>query len=163
MKVFRRFGCPLCRYEAKLLSELKPTFEELGIELIGVGFEENRLGEFITGGFWAWQILIDTNLTIHNILELPKLEISRGLDDLVNSVTRNAVAKASRLKIIGDAKGDGFQMGGTFVFEKTTGKMLFAHRQTGAGNFPSFKELIKACGGDPNSIEEKYPRECLTQ
>ncbi|KAI9292788.1 hypothetical protein K502DRAFT_355798 [Neoconidiobolus thromboides FSU 785] len=161
LKVLRRFGCPLCRYESRILSELKDEFDELNIKLVAVGFEDVGLGDFLSGGYWDWQILIDDERSVHKALDLPKLPVSAGLKDLMSSATRAAIAAAQKAGISGDLKGDGFQLGGTFVVEKETGKLLYEFRQLGAGAYTSSKEIYEACGGDPDDIEEKAPEECI--
>ncbi|KAJ9057843.1 hypothetical protein DSO57_1004625 [Entomophthora muscae] len=161
LKVLRRFGCPLCRYESRLLSELKPELDALGIKLAAVGFEDVGLSDFLAGGYWDWDILIDTERSVHKALNLPKLPVSAGLKDLMSAATRSAIAAAQKAGITGDLKGDGFQLGGTFVVEKVTGELLYDFKQVGAGSYCSLKEIYEACGGDPDDIDEKAPEDCI--
>ncbi|KAJ9080386.1 hypothetical protein DSO57_1025595 [Entomophthora muscae] len=161
LKVLRRFGCPLCRYESRLLSELKPEFDALDIKLIAIGFENVGLNDFLSGGYWDWEILVDNERNVHTSLDLKKVPVSVGLKDLMSSATRAAIMAATKAGIQGDFKGDGFQLGGTFVVEKATSKLLYAYRQVGAGSYSSLKEVYESCGGDPEEVDEKAPEECI--
>ncbi|KAJ9052760.1 hypothetical protein DSO57_1031038 [Entomophthora muscae] len=161
LKVLRRFGCPLCRYESRLLSELKPEFDAMKIKLIAIGFENVGLEDFLSGGYWDWEILIDNERSVHTALDLKKVPVSTGLKDLMSSATRAAIAAANKAGIQGDLKGDGFQLGGTFVIEKGTGELLYEFRQVGAGSYTSLKEIYMSCGGDPDEVDEKAPEECI--
>ena len=42
-------------------------------------------------------------------------------------------------------KGDGMQLGGTYVIEKG-GKILFEHKQTGFGSHPKLSDLLSVLG-----------------
>ncbi|KAJ9089051.1 hypothetical protein DSO57_1016839 [Entomophthora muscae] len=162
LKVVRRFGCPLCRYESRLLSELKPEFNALNIKLIAIGCEDVGLDDFLMGGYWDWEILVDNERNVHTALNLKKVSVSMGFKDLMSSATRAAITAANQSGIGGDFKGDGLQLGGTFVVEKGTGKVLYEYRQLGAGSYTSLKEIYKCCGGDPDEVEEKAPETCIT-
>ncbi|KAJ9052756.1 hypothetical protein DSO57_1031034, partial [Entomophthora muscae] len=162
LKVLRRFGCPLCRYESRLLSELKPEFDALDIKLIAIGFENVGLEDFLSGEYWDWEILVDNERSVHIALDLKKVPVSAGLKDLMSSATRAAIMAATKAGIQGDLKGDGFQLGGTFVIEKETSKILYEYRQLGADSYTSLKEVYESCGGDPEEVDEKAPKECIT-
>ncbi|KAI9295636.1 hypothetical protein K502DRAFT_364833 [Neoconidiobolus thromboides FSU 785] len=161
LKVLRRFGCPLCRYESRLLSNLKPEFDKLGVRLIGIGFEEVGLQEFIDGKYWEWELFLDTDKTVHKALGLTKMSILVGLSDLLTSASRAAVSAALKLGISGDFNGDGFQLGGTYVVGAGEKGLLYEYKQTGAAIFPSIKSVFKACGGNPDNVEDMAPEECI--
>lgn len=161
LKILRRFGCPLCRFESRLLSELKPEFESMGIKLLAVGFEEIGFGDFISGGYWNWDILIDKERNTYSALALKRTPVAAGIFDLMSGATIAALSAAQKAGIRGDLRGDGFQLGGTFVVEKGTSKLLYEYRQEGAGSYASLKELFEICGGDPDEVEEKAPEECI--
>ena len=49
---FRRFGCQFCRLAAKEISALKPILDRKGIKLIGIGFDDIGLKQFLDRGFF---------------------------------------------------------------------------------------------------------------
>ncbi|KAJ9080390.1 hypothetical protein DSO57_1025599 [Entomophthora muscae] len=162
LKVLRRFGCPLCRYESRLLSELKAEFDALDIKLVAIGFERVGLEDFLAGGFWSWEVLIDCERSVHMALGVKKMSVSEGIQDLMSSSTRAAVSASVMGETYGDLRGDSFQLGGTYVIEKKSGSILYEFRQAGVGHHASLKEIYSSCGGDPEQVEEKSPRECIT-
>lgn len=160
LKVLRRFGCALCRYESRLLSELKLEFDELDVRLIAIGCEEIGFDEFLYGGYWDWDLYIDEEHSVYTALGLNRVTVGAALKDTMSITTRIALAAAQAMGIQNDIKGDTQQLGGTFVIQKGTGQMLYEMRQNSASNFCSLKELFEACGGDPDIIDEKAPGEC---
>ncbi|KAJ9074269.1 hypothetical protein DSO57_1007961 [Entomophthora muscae] len=161
LKVLRRFGCPLCRYESRLLSNLKPEFDRLNVRLVGIGFEEVGLQEFLDGKYWEWELFLDTERTVHRALGLTKMSIIAGLADLLTAASRAAVSAANKLGISGDFNGDGFQLGGTYVIGAGSAGLLYEYKQTGAAEYPSMKSIFSAAGGDPDLVEDMAPTECL--
>ncbi|KAI0218353.1 hypothetical protein L0F63_006056, partial [Massospora cicadina] len=125
LKVMRSFGCPTCRYEFKskfivaryesrMLANLKPEFgnklnpssdllDKLNVKLVGIGFEEAGLQEFLDGKYWEWELYIDTERTVHRVLGLAKTSVASGLAEIFTSATRSGASK-------GGAKGDKFQL-----------------------------------------------------
>ncbi|KAJ9090494.1 hypothetical protein DSO57_1001952 [Entomophthora muscae] len=160
LKVLRRFGCPLCRYESRLLSDLKPYFDELNVRLVGVGFEEVGLQEFMDGKYWEWDLFLDPSRSVHSALRLETMGLLQGLRDVASLATRMATAAASRMGLIEELGGDGFQLGGTFIITPTRG-VVYEYRQVGTGTFPSIKDIIAIVGGDPDLVNEYSPEECL--
>ena len=49
----RRFGCMVCRWIARDLSNLKGLLDQHGVRLVGVGPEALGLQEFLDGGYFA--------------------------------------------------------------------------------------------------------------
>lgn len=162
LKVLRRLGCPLCRYETRLLSELKPEFDALKIKFLAVGFEKVGLYDFLSGCYWDWEVLVDAERAVYLALDLKRMSVSAGLKDLVSSSTLAAIRASNRAGIYGDFQGDGFQLGGTFVVERETGKILYEYRQVGPGSYVSLKEVYERCGGDPDDVDEQAPKQCIS-
>ncbi|KAJ9052414.1 hypothetical protein DSO57_1034439 [Entomophthora muscae] len=161
LKVLRRFGCPLCRYEISLLSELKPEFDALDVKLIAIGFEKLELKDYLAGRYGDWEVLVDTKKEVYSALNLKKVSVSTVIKDLISSSRRAAISAAAQAGIHGNLKGDGFQLGGTFVIEKGTGELVYEFRQSSVSDFSSLKEIYQSCNGDPADVEEKAPRECI--
>ncbi|KAJ9089052.1 hypothetical protein DSO57_1016840 [Entomophthora muscae] len=162
LKVVRRFGCLLCRYETRLLSELKPEFDALKVRFLAIGFEDVGLYDFLSGCFWDWEVLIDTEQAVHLALGLKRMPMSAGVKDLISSTTRAAILASNRAGIYGDFRGNGFQLGGTFIVEKGTSRLLYEHRQSSPGCYVSLKELYSCCGGNPDDIDEQAPPQCIS-
>lgn len=49
----RRFGCMVCRWIARDLSELRGLLDQHGVRLVGVGPETLGLQEFLDGGYFS--------------------------------------------------------------------------------------------------------------
>ncbi|KAI9296742.1 hypothetical protein K502DRAFT_158414 [Neoconidiobolus thromboides FSU 785] len=160
LKVLRRLGCPLCRYEARLLSDLKPLFDDLKIKLVAITFDEVGLQEFLNGGYWEWGLYVDKEKLTHCALGLTKQSPSSAIADIFSIQGRAAIKASMGRNIKGNFKGDGFQLGGTFVIKKDAG-LVYEYRQSHAALYPSIKEIFKAAGGDPEDVEEQAPPECV--
>ncbi|KAI9296741.1 hypothetical protein K502DRAFT_323660 [Neoconidiobolus thromboides FSU 785] len=160
LKVLRRLGCPLCRYESRLLSELKPLFDDLGVKLVAITFDEVGLEDFLSGGFWQWGLYLDKERLTHSALGLTRTSAFTGISDLFTATGRAAIKAAQDKKIAGDFKGDGFQLGGTFVVRSEAG-LVYEYRQKTAALYPSIREIYQAAGGDPDDVEEQAPPECI--
>ena len=65
---------------------------------------------------------------------------------LLSSTVRAANAKANAEGTVGNMSGDGLQLGGTFVIEKGTGKVLFEKKQKTFADHPTTGELLAALG-----------------
>lgn len=160
LKVLRRFGCPLCRYESRLLSELKPDFDDLDVRLIAIGCENIGFDEFLYGGYWNWEIYVDEERSVYTALGLNSATVGEVIKDSVSLATRIALAAAQAIGIQGNVVGNSQQLGGTFIIHKGNGKILYEMKQTSGSDFCSLKELFEVCGGDPEVIDEKAPEEC---
>lgn len=82
LKVQHAPGCPVCRYEIRLLSDLKPSFDDLHVRLVGVGFEEVTLQEFLDGKYWEWELFLDPERSVPWALHLHGSPFARMLDRL---------------------------------------------------------------------------------
>ncbi|KAI9297353.1 hypothetical protein K502DRAFT_323339, partial [Neoconidiobolus thromboides FSU 785] len=65
VKLMRRFGCPLCRMEAKALSSYKPIFDKYNVKLIGIGFDINGYKEFEQGNYWDGELYLDQEKKVY--------------------------------------------------------------------------------------------------
>lgn len=50
--LLRRFGCQICRWQAKAFSELAPQLKERNVRMIAIGPERLGWEEFVQGHFW---------------------------------------------------------------------------------------------------------------
>lgn len=70
LKVLHKPGCKLCRYEQERLQALKPDFAGLNVRLVGVGFEQMDLHEFVGGNYLDWELFIDPDSCVAEALGL---------------------------------------------------------------------------------------------
>ncbi|KAJ9073861.1 hypothetical protein DSO57_1011977 [Entomophthora muscae] len=165
IKLFRRFGCPLCRLEAAKLSKYKDEFEKLDIKVVGVGFDELGLEEWTEGEYWKFDLFMDPEYSIYKNLELSRYGWVKGILTCLGSQEQRASQLARKEKVGGNMTvGDGFQLGGCLVVEKG-GKVTYAFQQEGYADYPLLSEIIESCGGDPSVIDKEddvISRSCAT-
>jgi len=126
----RRFGCQLCRsYALKLSNELHPILKKNHIGFIGIGLEKFGYEEFQNGNYFSGDIYIDQGKKAYQLLGLPYLGWFKGITDLFTRSTQTWNNETKKMGIQGNLKGDGFQLGGTFVLGPNDGKIWLAHPQ----------------------------------
>jgi len=135
----------LCRVWAKELSTLKPQLDAHNISLVAVGVEEFGVDEFVAGKFFAGDVYIDQDYGTYKGLGLGRVSMLQLPKQMLSSTFRNANAKANSQGIDGNMKGDGLQLGGTYVIEKG-GTVLYGVKQQGFGDHPPLSDLINALG-----------------
>jgi hypothetical protein len=111
---FRRFGCPLCRHGAQKLSLLKQVLDKNNVRLIGIGLEED-VGNFFGKNMFSGELFIDSSYASHKALQLKRKGIMQGFGVFDRRAWR-AFDLAGGLAY--NLKGDGLQLGGTFVVGK---------------------------------------------
>ncbi|KAH7421173.1 hypothetical protein KP509_13G044000 [Ceratopteris richardii] len=141
--ILRRFGCKLCRHYALELQKIIPVLEEQNVRVIGIGIEKLGVEEFLEGGFWNRELYIDNGKKIHHALNIKSVGVLSTVKMLYDS--RDAIKKASNVP--GNMKGDGRQLGATFVIAKG-GSMLMDFRQKEFADHPSLASILEACGVD---------------
>ncbi|KAH7431791.1 hypothetical protein KP509_08G066700 [Ceratopteris richardii] len=152
--ILRRFGCKLCRYNALELQKIVPTLEDHNVRIIAIGIEKLGLKEFQDGGFWNGELYIDNGKKIHNALSIKSVGILNSFKMLYD--IRDALKKAN--DVSGNLKGDGRQLGATFVIAKG-GTMLMDFRQKDFADQPSLESILEACGVD----RKDYPSNLNTE
>jgi len=148
----RRWGWKLCRVWATQLSTLKPQLEAHDIDLVAVGLEEFGVDEFFAGNFLKGDIYLDQDYATYKALNFDRASILSLPKQMLSSDVRKLNSEANSVGISGNMKGDGMQMGGTFVIEKG-GKVLFHHKQTGFGDHPKLTDLLSALGLNAEKVE----------
>eukprot|EP00250_Pteridium_aquilinum_P035202 c8865_g1_i1 orf=109-831(+) len=146
--ILRRFGCKLCRANALELQKIVPTLEAHNVRVVAVGIEKLGVEEFQQGGFWNRELYIDNGKKIHQALSIKSVGVL-GTAKMLYDV-RDALKKASNVP--GNLKGDGRQLGATFVIAKG-GTMLMDCRQKDFADHPSSQSILEACGVD----EKNFP------
>ncbi|MCO5599569.1 hypothetical protein L7F22_053675 [Adiantum nelumboides] len=139
--ILRRFGCKLCRHNALELQKITPTLEAHNVRVVAVGIEKLGLEEFQQGGFWNRELYIDNGKKIHQALSIKSVGILSTAKMLFD--VKDALKKAN--DVPGNLKGDGRQLGATFVIAKG-GTMLMDFRQKDFADHPSSQSILEACG-----------------
>jgi prostamide/prostaglandin F2alpha synthase len=151
--VLRRFGCQLCRGNAVVMSRMLPQLEANNIRLVGIGIEKLGLEEFEEGGYWKGELYIDHGKKIHKALELKSVSIVSALMMIfANKAVKDAAQKTKDTP--GNFKGDGRQLGATFVVGKG-GEMLLDFRQRDFADQPSTVSILDALGLDSSDVKEE--------
>jgi prostamide/prostaglandin F2alpha synthase len=126
----RRFGCQLCRsYALKLSNELQPILKKNNIGLVGIGLERLGLEEFQSGNYFSGDLYIDQGKKAYQILGLPYLGWLKGITEVFSRSTKAWNDETKKMGVQGNLKGDGFQLGATYVLGKNDGKVWLAHPQ----------------------------------
>ncbi|KYR01267.1 hypothetical protein DLAC_02390 [Tieghemostelium lacteum] len=145
LAVFRRFGCLVCRLQALELSSLKSRFDQMGITLIGIGFDPDGLDEFIEGKFFAGEIYIDKARAVHRALSLKRLGF---WDSAVGFTDPRLLAYRKKAKEIGmpsNFKGDGLQLGATIVLGPKPQSAHYDFRQRSFTDLFDINLILQAC------------------
>ena len=126
----RRFGCQLCRsYALKLSEELHPILKKNHIGFVGVGLERFGLEEFQQGKFFSGDLYIDQGKKAFQALNLPDLGWIKGITSLFSSSTQSWNDQTKKMGVQGNLRGDGFQLGATYVLGANDGKVWLSHPQ----------------------------------
>ncbi|CAF1121976.1 unnamed protein product [Rotaria sordida] len=142
---FRRFGCQLCRsYALKLSNELHSILKKNNIGFIGIGLEKFGLEEFQAGNYFSGDLYIDQGKKAYQILSLPYLGWIKGITTLFTRSTKLWNDETNKMGVQGNLKGDGFQLGATYVVGPKDGKIWLAHPQKDYGDHPSIDSIVKA-------------------
>ena len=130
MIFLRRFGCPLCRsYALKLSNELHSILKKNNVGFIGIGVERFGLEEFQAGNYFSGDLYIDEGKKAYQILGLSSLGWIKGITNLFTRSSRTWNDETKKMGVHGNLRGDGFQLGGTYVVGSKDGKVWLAHPQ----------------------------------
>jgi len=122
------------------------------INLVAVGLEEFGVEEFAAGNFFKGDIYIDQDYATYKGLSFDRASMLSVPKQLLSSSIKKMNSEATALGISGNLKGDGLQLGGTFVIEKG-GNVLFQHKQTGFGDHPKLNDLLSVLGISAQAVE----------
>lgn len=100
---------------------------------------------FFEGRYWKGEVMYNPRKTIYKALKFGKNNWKNGFGFLEDGIVA-ANAAANEAGILWDLTGDGLQMGGTFIFEKGTGRVLYSHMQKSYVDIPSAKDILEALG-----------------
>ncbi|KAI9297721.1 hypothetical protein K502DRAFT_356057 [Neoconidiobolus thromboides FSU 785] len=147
LKVLASLGCALCKYDAKVFSELQPLFEHHNVGLVAVVFEDVDLYSFLSSGYWTWDIYLDPERDVYKTVELTKVSRLYQLKLLTY-----IIYKGQKPNISGGLR----QLDGTFGIYPNN-KEVRSFRPKKAAMHPSFKEIYSLVGDGLEDTEEQLP------
>lgn len=148
IQFMRRFGCSICRHAAvRLCSEIAEPLAQNNVKLIGVGLEWFGIEEYVEGKYWTGDLYVDDGKKVYKALNLRSLGLLNGFGMLDRRVYE-ADSAAKKAGVTGNLKGDGFQLGATFVIKKG-GELTLEFRQQSYVHHPEPTRILQALDLDP--------------
>jgi len=136
---------------ARHISALKPSFEAINVGFVGIGHERLGVEDFIKEKYFDGDLYLDETKQLYNAFGT-KVE---GMTGLMKPKAWDAINQAKKEGFAGNLKGNGFQMGGTFILDPIDYKLIFAHRSEFFGDEAKPEDILKSCA---EYIQEKgYP------
>lgn len=121
------------------------------MRLVGIGFDKTGADAFYRGGFWKGELFINKDRTIYKALNFKKNNLWNGFGFLADGFS-DINSAADKAGVTGDFVGDGLQLGGTYIFEKGTGRVLMAHNMKSYADHAKADQVFDALG-----IEDRQP------
>lgn len=134
----------MCRMSAANFSALKPEFDKMGITMIGIGVEKLGYEDFVQGGFFDSELVIDEKKESYTSLSCVR-NTWRNLWGLGAELSR-IFNKSKEKGFANNLKGDVNTLGGTFVMSPKDGALMYGHYQTSKSFEPSMTELLESMG-----------------
>ena len=137
----RRWGCQLCRgYASQLQSTLLPTLALNRIAAAAVGFEPQGSDDFHPF-FPASSLYLDPQRKAYTALHLQRMPMLSGLMSLLTPAVRAWNGEVRAMGISGNLKGDGMQLGATYVVGPG-GQVWGEWKQGGFADHPTAEEIL---------------------
>ncbi|XP_047421625.1 prostamide/prostaglandin F synthase [Sciurus carolinensis] len=161
----RRFGCMVCRWIARDLSNLQGVLDQHGVRLLGVGPETLGLQEFLDGGYFSGELYLDESKQFYKELGFKQYNSLSILPAALGKPVRDVAAKAKSLGIQGNLSGDLLQSGGLLVVNKGGDKVLLHFVQKSPGDYVPQESILQAlgisaevCTSEPPQCDEEVCR-----
>ena len=142
----RRFGCILCRMSALDLTQgLESASDNVKNKLnkIAIGFTKLDYEEFVKNSYFKnGHIYIDEDKETYKALNFNKLGFF-SMYGMMNPQMYVKAKEAGKRGITGNFKGEGTQLGGAFVVDRS-GNVIYSHVQKNYSDDPSKEDIIKA-------------------
>lgn len=111
-----------------------------------VSTDENLLAEYAAKEYWREaELFVDPSddRALYSALGAQRVSLARAVFDpratasiVLSFLTRGALSTS--------IDGDGQQLGATYVLERGTGRVLYAHRQAHTGDEPDSAQIVRA-------------------
>ncbi|XP_013008450.1 prostamide/prostaglandin F synthase [Cavia porcellus] len=142
----RRFGCMVCRWIARDLSELRGLLDQHGVRLVGVGPETLGLQEFLDGGYFSGELYLDESKQLYKELGFKRYNSLSILPAALGKPVREVAAKAKAVGIQGNLSGDLLQSGGLLVVNKGGDRVMLHFIQKSPGDYVPRERILHALG-----------------
>jgi prostamide/prostaglandin F2alpha synthase len=147
--LIRRAGCKLCRAEGVQLAAIKDQLEEQGYLLVGVVGEELGHEEF-SEGFFNGEMYLDEGRKLSKIMASGTQQISGYVNFLLGGEIATEWARAGKLGVQGNLKGNGVNLGGVWVIKGgDEPKVLIEYQEKHWGDAVAVSDVLAAVGAVP--------------
>mmetsp|Transcript_57875 Transcript_57875/g.134839 ORF Transcript_57875/g.134839 Transcript_57875/m.134839 type:complete len:156 (-) Transcript_57875:53-520(-) len=126
---------------AKDIAQLKPQFDELGTNLVLVGYEDVGAQEFLDGGYWQGEVFVDAPHAVFKALSTR----SAGLWTLATPSVIAGIRRATAMGIHANQKGSNLDptLGGTYVVND--GNFVYEYQHDTFADHAPGAEVLQAC------------------
>eukprot|EP00696_Hemimastix_kukwesjijk_P003156 gnl/Hemi2/13869_TR4716_c0_g1_i1.p2 gnl/Hemi2/13869_TR4716_c0_g1~~gnl/Hemi2/13869_TR4716_c0_g1_i1.p2 ORF type:complete len:126 (+),score=36.32 gnl/Hemi2/13869_TR4716_c0_g1_i1:325-702(+) len=115
----------------------------MGVRLVGVGLERLGVEEFVEGKFFNGELYLDEGAKSYKVLNLPRKTIW-SLYGMLDPRLYIAGSRARNAGVSGNFKGNGLQLGATFIVDAGGQRVLFDHRQANYADHPTNEAIMEA-------------------
>jgi len=143
----------LSREGASELSSLKPQLDQVDVGLVGVGPEFLGVEEFAKEGYFKGDLYVDESRQLYQAMKTTRASAF----SLLRPAVWSSISKSKEKGFSGNLVGDGLQLGGTFVFDCESGRLLFAHYQDHFGDHANLDEVLQVVKDNFGPKEESQP------
>jgi prostamide/prostaglandin F2alpha synthase len=160
----RRFGCQICRWHAKNVSQLAAPLDGKNVRFVAIGPEKLGWDEFVQGKFWASpEVYYDPEKKLYQELGMKRSGILGVMGGMLTKKTWDMVGKTRSAGVSGNLKGDIYQLGGLFVVDKGGDKILYEFRQADFNDYPDVQAIAKSLGVEYTPAPETVQPVCNSE
>ena len=147
----RHFGCIFCREHAAQLAEVKPAFDQQGVQIVFVGMgNPAEAREFQADRNLPFEILADPDRVAYRAFGLPEGRVSQLAGPSVVGASLRAMKNGAG---VGKAIGNRRQLPGTYIVDQN-GSLLFARPAAHAGDIADVETIMAALKAAPEASVE---------
>jgi len=162
--LLRRFGCQICRWHAKNVSQLATPLQDRNVRFVAIGPERLGWEDFMKGKFWVnTEVYYDPEKKLYQELGLKRSGLFGVVGGMFTKKTWDMVGKTRSAGVSGNLKGDIYQLGGLFVVDKGGDKILYEFRQQDFNDYPDVQAIAKSLGIDYTPAPETVQPVCNSE